>query len=57
MGPTGDDRETALLVDVGGNVGHDINKPLSKVEAQAWLHALFFKIETMWCVWPNVRRT
>lgn len=30
MGPTGDERETALLVDVGGNVGHDINKLLSK---------------------------
>ncbi|KAJ5405945.1 hypothetical protein N7465_007229 [Penicillium sp. CMV-2018d] len=30
MGPMGDDRETALRVDVGGNVGHDINKLLSK---------------------------
>lgn len=29
MGPTEDDRETELLVDVGGNVGHDINKLMS----------------------------
>lgn len=29
-GLAGDDGETALLVDVGGNVGHDINKLLSK---------------------------